>query len=113
VLVQIPCEARMVRTVNPAVFRPRPRVESAILRLQRVAPAASPQVQDFVRAAFAHRRKSLARSANHVQPGVMGAIRSILIVLNMRREARAEDVPPLDFVHIAEGIPWKLNPPQV
>ena len=113
VLVQIPCEARMLRTVNPAVFKPRPRVESAILRLQRVAPAASPLVQDFVHAAFAHRRKSLARSANHVQPGVMGAIRSILLVLQMRREVRAEDVHPMDFIQIAEGIPWKLNPPQV
>jgi 16S rRNA (adenine1518-N6/adenine1519-N6)-dimethyltransferase len=113
VLVQIPCEPQMVRTVNPAVFKPRPRVESAILRLQRVGPAASPLVQDFVRAAFAHRRKSLARSANHVQPGVMGAIRSILPMLNMRQEIRAEGVPPLDFVLIAEGIPWKLNPPRV
>jgi len=113
VLVQIACEAKMLRAVNPAVFKPRPRVESTVLQLRRVAPAASPMVQDFVRAAFAHRRKSMARSANHVQPGVMGVIRSTLETLGMRREVRAEDIPPLAFVRIAECVPWKLTSPQV
>ena len=40
VLVQLACEVRMVRTVDPAVFRPRPRIESAILSLRRTGPAA-------------------------------------------------------------------------
>ena len=35
VLAQIACEVELVRTVDPAVFRPRPRVESAILGLRR------------------------------------------------------------------------------
>ena len=32
VLAQLACEVELVRTVDPAVFRPRPRVDSAILR---------------------------------------------------------------------------------
>ena len=35
VLAQLACEVRLVRTVDPAVFRPRPRVDSAILALRR------------------------------------------------------------------------------
>ena len=59
-----------MRTVDPAVFRPRPRVDSAILRLRRTGPAADPATRDLVRAAFAHRRKSLARSLEHARAGL-------------------------------------------
>src|SRR5262245_22412393 len=40
VLVQLACDVTMVRAVDPAVFRPRPRVGSALLRLERRRPAA-------------------------------------------------------------------------
>src|SRR6185312_11045237 len=36
---QLACEVKLLRTVDPAVFRPRPRVESAILGLRRTGPA--------------------------------------------------------------------------
>ena len=42
VVAQIACEVELVRTVDPAVFKPRPRVESAILRLRRIGPGAGP-----------------------------------------------------------------------
>ena len=35
VLVQLACEVRMLRAVDPAVFNPRPRVDSAVLALRR------------------------------------------------------------------------------
>ncbi len=54
--------ADLLRKVDPAVFKPRPRVESAILRLRRTGPGADAATRDLVRAAFAHRRKTLARS---------------------------------------------------
>ena len=69
VLAQLACEVRLVRTVDPAVFRPRPRVESAILGLRRTGPGADPATRALVRAAFAHRRKSLARSLEHGRAG--------------------------------------------
>src|SRR3954452_13216536 len=40
VLVQLPCEVTMLRTVDPAVFVPRPRVASALVRLRRKSDAA-------------------------------------------------------------------------
>jgi 16S rRNA (adenine1518-N6/adenine1519-N6)-dimethyltransferase len=33
VLVQLACEVRMLRTIDRAVYKPRPRVDSALLRL--------------------------------------------------------------------------------
>ena len=73
VLVQLACEVRLVRKVDPAVFRPRPRVDSAILGLRRTGPGADAATRQLVRAAFAHRRKSLARSLEHVRPGSLAA----------------------------------------
>ena len=73
VVAQLACEVELVRKVDPAVFKPRPRVESAILRLRRTGPGADPATRELVRAAFAHRRKSLARSLEHGRPGLAGA----------------------------------------
>ena len=39
VFVQLACEVELIRTVNRAVFRPRPRVDSALVRLRRLGPA--------------------------------------------------------------------------
>ena len=67
------CEARIVRSVPPTVFYPRPRVSSAVVRLVRLpAPAvdADPDRLYFlIRTAFAQRRKMLRRSLSaHLTP---------------------------------------------
>lgn len=104
VLVQLACEVRLLRTVDPAVFRPRPRVESAILALRRRGPGADEPTRELVRAAFAHRRKSLARSLEHVRPGSLGAARSALEELGLPGNARAEQLTPGDFQALASGL---------
>ena len=73
VVAQLACEVELVRKVDPAVFKPRPRVDSAILGLRRTGPGADPATRDLVRAAFAHRRKSLARSLEHGGQGLARA----------------------------------------
>jgi 16S rRNA (adenine1518-N6/adenine1519-N6)-dimethyltransferase len=104
VLAQLACEVRLVRTVDPAVFRPRPRIESAILRLRRTGPAAEPATRDLVRAAFAHRRKSLARSLEHGRPGVLAAARAALDELGLPEDARAEALAPEDFAALSAKL---------
>lgn len=59
--------ARVVGTVPPTVFVPRPRVESALVRLDRRAapPVSVPSTEllfDLVRAGFSTRRKMLRRA---------------------------------------------------
>jgi 16S rRNA (adenine1518-N6/adenine1519-N6)-dimethyltransferase len=101
VLVQLACEVRLLRTVDPAVFKPRPRVESAILALRRTGPAAGAETRDLVRAAFAHRRKSLARSIDHLRPGSLEATREALVALGLAADARAEALAPEDFAALS------------
>jgi 16S rRNA (adenine1518-N6/adenine1519-N6)-dimethyltransferase len=62
VLVQLACEVRMLRAVDPAVFKPRPRVDSAVLSLRRRALAPPEPIRNLIRDAFAHRRKALPKS---------------------------------------------------
>jgi 16S rRNA (adenine1518-N6/adenine1519-N6)-dimethyltransferase len=104
VLVQLACEAKLLRTVDPAVFRPRPRVESAILGLRRTGAAADPATRELVRASFAHRRKSLARSVEHVRPGSLDSVRAALRELGLPEDARAEQLSPGEFRALAKGL---------
>ncbi|HWM54594.1 MAG TPA: 16S rRNA (adenine(1518)-N(6)/adenine(1519)-N(6))-dimethyltransferase RsmA [Solirubrobacterales bacterium] len=106
VLVQLACEVKLLRTVDPAVFRPRPRVESAILGLRRTGPGADEATRDLVRAAFAHRRKALARSLEHVRPGSLGPARKALAALELPEDARAEALAPGQFAALSA----KLHP---
>ncbi len=104
VLVQLACEVKLLRTVDPAVFRPRPRVESAILGLRRTGAAADPATRELVRAAFAHRRKSLARSVEHVRPGSLDSVRAGLRDLGLPEDTRAEQLSPGEFRTLAQGL---------
>ncbi|MBW8059414.1 MAG: ribosomal RNA small subunit methyltransferase A [Solirubrobacterales bacterium] len=104
VLAQLACEVKMLRTVDPAVFRPRPRVESAILGLRRTGPGADAPTRDLVRAAFAHRRKALPRSLEHVRPGSLAAARAALVALGLPEDARAEALAPADFAALSAKL---------
>ncbi len=104
VLVQLACEVELVRRVDPAVFRPRPRVDSAILRLRRTGPAADPATRALVRAAFAHRRKSLARSLEHAQAGSLAPARAALAALGLPEDARAESLSPSEFAALSAKL---------
>ena len=94
----------MVRTVDPAVFTPRPRVGSALLRLVRRAPGAPEPLRELVRASFAHRRKSLARSLELVRPGTLARTREGLEELGLPADARAEALSPTQFEALAGRI---------
>jgi len=103
-IVQLACEVKLLRTVDPAVFRPRPRVESAILSLRRTGPGADEPTRELIRAAFAHRRKSLARSIEHRRPGSLAATRKALEELDLAPDARAEALAPEDFAALSAKL---------
>jgi 16S rRNA (adenine1518-N6/adenine1519-N6)-dimethyltransferase len=109
VLVQLACKTKMLRSVNPSVFRPPPRVDSAVISLRRTGPGADPATRDLVRAAFAHRRKTLARSLAQARPGMLSRTRALLPELGLRLQTRAEAVSPLEFVELAHRLPWKVS----
>ena len=68
VLVQLAARKTGFHAVPPTVFRPRPRVESALVAFERVEGPALATVRPVVEAAFAHRRKTLANSVGALGP---------------------------------------------
>lgn len=104
VLAQLACEVSMERSVDAAVFTPRPRVDSALLKLERRGPGADPELRRLVREAFAHRRKSLARSLELAEPGRIDAVRAALESIGQPRDARAEALSPGDFAKLAAAL---------
>jgi 16S rRNA (adenine1518-N6/adenine1519-N6)-dimethyltransferase len=101
VVAQLACEVSMVRAVDPAVFTPRPRVGSALIRLVRRGPAASPRLAELIRQAFAHRRKSLARSLELAEPGRLERVRAGLEQIGKPPDARAETLSAAEFERLA------------
>jgi 16S rRNA (adenine1518-N6/adenine1519-N6)-dimethyltransferase len=103
-VAQLACEVELVRPVDPAVFKPRPRVDSAILRLRRKGPGADAETRKLIRAAFAHRRKSLARSLEHASPGSLGPARAALAELGLPEDSRAEALAPEQFAALSAKL---------
>lgn len=104
VLVQLACEVTLLRRVDPAVFVPRPRVESALLRLRRKAPGASEDLAALIRLAFQHRRKSLARSLELSRAGSFEPARLALESVGKPADARAETLSPEEFERFGEAL---------
>ena len=104
-LAQLACDVVIARRVDPAVFVPRPRVESAIVRLVRRGPAPGGQVRRVVRGAFAHRRKALAGSLELADPELdRQRVRTALRDAGLAKDARAESLAPDDFQRLAEML---------
>ncbi len=103
-IAQLACGVELVRAVDPAVFKPRPRVDSAILRLRRTGPGADAETRRLIRAAFAHRRKSLARSLEHARPGSLAPARAALAELGLPEDARAEALAPEQFAALSAKL---------
>jgi 16S rRNA (adenine1518-N6/adenine1519-N6)-dimethyltransferase len=104
VLIQLACDVTMLRTVDPAVFVPRPHVGSALLRLDRRSAGASEDLAALVRLAFAHRRKSLARSLELARAGSLEPARSALESIGKPPDARAETLSPGEFELFAKAL---------
>jgi 16S rRNA (adenine1518-N6/adenine1519-N6)-dimethyltransferase len=101
VLAQLACEVKVLRRISPKVFHPAPNVESALVRLRRIAPPADPAVAELVHAAFAHRRKALPRSLEHRGFNREDA-QAALAEIGHPADARAERLAPHDFRRLAE-----------
>lgn len=104
VLVQLATDVELLRTVDRAVFTPRPRVDSALIGLRRRGKAAPEAARRLVHDAFAHRRKSLARSIELASPGRRESTLAALRELGLPENARAEALSPEDFARLAGSL---------
>jgi 16S rRNA (adenine1518-N6/adenine1519-N6)-dimethyltransferase len=102
VLVQLSARKTSFHPVAPSVFRPRPRVDSALVAFERSPIAAIADVRPVVEAAFAHRRKTLANSLDISGLALRSQAEEALGVVGHSPRARAEELEPEDFVRLAE-----------
>ena len=104
VLIQLTGEVRQVRKVSRTVFRPQPRVDSAIIEIRRTGPAPDEATRRLVRAGFAHRRKAMARSVDLAIPGSLKAVREALEAAGLDPGIRAEALSPEQFAKLSAMI---------
>lgn len=105
VLVQLVAQRTGVHPVSRTVFRPRPNVDSAIVAFRRTGlPPNFALVKRVAEAAFAHRRKRLAKSLE--LSGIADRSRAEAAVHELARlpTVRAEELAPLDFLRLAEAL---------
>jgi 16S rRNA (adenine1518-N6/adenine1519-N6)-dimethyltransferase len=115
------CRGELVRILPPSVFWPRPKVDSAIVRLD-LEPERRAAIDDlgrfhrFVRDVFCHRRKVLRgvllRMAGGKQSeAARAAVERVYAELGLPANVRAEDIPPDDFVRLERAFRPAGRPP--
>ena len=113
--VQSQCEVELLRIMPPAVFWPRPKVDSAIIR---ITPNSELRAQiperaffhHFVRSIFLHRRKFLrgVLVAAFKQQLGKAEIDAILETQNLPENARAEELDVTQMIRLSTAVQSRL-----
>jgi len=104
VLVQLAARKTGFHAVSPTVFRPRPRVDSALVAFTRVVGPPIAGVRPVVEGAFAHRRKTLANSIAIAGLASRARVEAALGAIGRTPQARAEELEPSEFVALADAL---------
>jgi 16S rRNA (adenine1518-N6/adenine1519-N6)-dimethyltransferase len=104
VLVQLASRKTGFHAVAPTVFRPRPRVDSALVAFERQTIAPIGRVRSVVEAAFAHRRKTVANSIAITGLASRSEVGEALASAGLGVGVRAEEIEPLGFVALADAL---------
>jgi 16S rRNA (adenine1518-N6/adenine1519-N6)-dimethyltransferase len=102
VFVQLSARRTGFHAVAPTVFRPRPRVASALVAFERARVAPIAEVRPVVEAAFAHRRKTLANALDLSGLARRAQAEEALKSMGHSSSVRAEELEPTEFVRLAE-----------
>ena len=104
VLIQLQARRVGFRTVPPSAFRPRPRVDSALVAFVRTSRDLSAAVRLLVEAAFAHRRKTLANSVALAGLASRADAENALVTIGRSPRSRAQELEPREFVELAAEL---------
>ena len=108
------CRGEIVRLLPPSVFWPRPKVESAIVRLdlepeRRAAMPDLHRFHTFVRDVFCHRRKLLRGvllrlAGGKGSPEARLRVEQAFAAVGLGPDARAEEIEPDRFVRLERAF---------
>ncbi len=100
-------EARREFVVRRTCFHPAPGVDSAVMSVRFTGEYPESLVaalRTVVRAAFAHRRKTLRNAPVPFLPGGAGRWSELLEAAGIDPAGRAEEVPPSAYLELARGF---------
>ncbi|RJQ04509.1 MAG: ribosomal RNA small subunit methyltransferase A [Bacillota bacterium] len=110
-------EPRVAFRVSPASFYPRPGVDSAVVTLRRRAVPAGglddaglARLRAVVRAAFSHRRKTLANALCSGLGLERGWVAALLERVGIDPSRRGETLSLEEFVRLQEALGPRLDP---
>ena len=102
------CRSEIIRVLPPAAFWPRPKIDSAIVRLdleehRRAQISDLPRFHTFVRDIFCHRRKVLrgvlvTLAGGKKSPDAVSRIDRLYDTFGLEKNIRAESIDPDTFV---------------
>ena len=111
VWIQSQARIKILKKLSPQVFWPRPKVDSAIVRIDPDPEAAArisnrPFLQDFLRQLFTHRRKTLRTVMGMFFSERMSKpdVETFLQQRNLSETIRAEEVPVAVLVEFANRL---------
>jgi 16S rRNA (adenine1518-N6/adenine1519-N6)-dimethyltransferase len=108
--VQLVATVERLFAVPAGAFRPRPRVNSAVVRLVPLAvplvesEAEEARVRRLIQALFQRRRQQLRRSVREAFGVARPDVEAVLAQLGIAPEARAEVLAPERFVALARAL---------
>jgi 16S rRNA (adenine1518-N6/adenine1519-N6)-dimethyltransferase len=105
VLIQLATERVGVHPVSRTVFRPPPKVDSALVAFRRrPLPERFDELKRLVQASFAHRRKTLPNSLELSGAASRAEAAEALASLGRTADTRAEALAPDEFVELARRL---------
>ncbi len=116
VFVQAQCQVTLVHKLGPTVFWPRPKVDSAIVRIEPDLAARSrirdrAALQSFLRDVFTQRRKVLGGVLAQMYKGRLtrAAIDELLVELKIPVDARAEALEVVQLVELSNRLQQRME----
>jgi len=112
VTLQALARVELLFAVPASAFRPRPKVESAVVRITprargEVEPSREERYRRMVQGAFAQRRKQMRRVVRSLAPLDMPAAEALLARAGIAPDVRPEVLSPADFARLlAELSPY-------
>ncbi|GJM20434.1 MAG: ribosomal RNA small subunit methyltransferase A [Planctomycetota bacterium] len=113
VLRAVTMKGRTLRRVPPGAFWPAPKVDSAVIRLDRLSDLPSPEALDglqrFLALAFHNRRKTLLNSVSEASGERPGRVLERLGASNFQQKIRAEAANAVQLCALAHS--WAVSAP--
>jgi len=104
VLVQLKTRKAGFHPVPPSVFKPRPRVDSALVAFERVDGPSLERVRPVIDAAFSYRRKTLPNAVALSGLASRAQAEEALAKIGRPAGVRAEELAPQEFVALADAL---------